>query len=153
VAEISLSVDVDAPPEQVWAAAVDWDRQGEWMALTDVRGGQGLGATLTAFTGWRGAGFTDPMTITTWDPPWRCVVRHDGNVVRGSAAFEVRSLPGGRARFVWTEWLVLPFGSLGELGFAIVKPIVLAPLRWSLRRFATFASSRGTSAAPSRETT
>lgn len=151
MAEISLSVDVDAPPEQVWAAAVDWDRQGEWMALTDVRGGHGLGATLTAFTGWRGLGFTDPMTITAWDPPWRCVVRHDGNVVRGSAAFEVRPLPGGRARFVWTEWLVL--GAFAELAFALVRPLVLAPLRWSLRRFARFASSRGTSAAPWRGTT
>ena len=35
--ELIEQVDVDAPPEQVWAALVDWDRQGEWIALTDVR--------------------------------------------------------------------------------------------------------------------
>ena len=139
MAEVTVSVDVDAPPERVWAAAVDWERQGEWIALTTVSGSHGLGGTLTAYTGIGPLGFTDPMTITTWDPPWRCVVRHDGRVVRGWAAFEVRPLPGGGSRFVWTEWLVLPLGSFGELGFAVVKPLVLAALRWSMRRFATFA--------------
>lgn len=140
MAAVTLSVDVDAPVEQVWAAAVDWDRQHEWMLGTTVRGGHGPGATLTAFTGWGRYGFTDPMTITTWDPPHRCVVRHDGRVVRGSAAFEVLARPGGGATFVWSEWLVLPFGLLGELGFALLRPCVEWPLRRSLATFATFAA-------------
>lgn len=149
MAEISLSVDVDAPPEEVWAAAVDWETQHEWMVGTTVTGGHGEGATLRAFTGWRGYGFTDPMTITSWDPPRRCVVRHDGNVVRGTAAFEVLPLPDGRARFVWTEWLVLPLGLLGEIGFALLRPLLMVPLKRSLAQF----SSRGTWVSPSRGTT
>ena len=153
MAELSVSVDVDATVEEVWAAAVDWDRQHEWMALTRVRGGHGEGATLTAFTGLRGLGFDDPMTVTTWDPPRRCVVRHDGRVVRGSAAFEVVPLADGRARFVWTEWLVLPLGLLGEAGFALVRPLVLWPLRWSMKRFAGWVSTRGRPASPSPGTT
>jgi uncharacterized protein YndB with AHSA1/START domain len=150
VAEVTLSVDVAASPEEVWAAAVDWDRQGEWMAFTRVRGGPG--ATLTAFTGIGRLGFEDPMTITTWEPPYRCVVRHDGRVVRGAAAFEVVPTADG-ARFVWTEWLVPPFGLLGEVGFALVRPLVLRPLRASMERFARWVSTRGTPAAPSRGTT
>jgi hypothetical protein len=153
VAELTVSVDVAATPERVWDAAVDWDRQHEWMALTRVRGGQGPGARLEAFTGVGRLGFVDPMTVTTWDPPRRCVVRHDGRVVRGTAAFEVVPLPGGQARFVWTEWLVLPLGLVGELGFALLKPLIRWPLVWSMRRFATFVSSRGTSGAPSPGTT
>jgi uncharacterized protein YndB with AHSA1/START domain len=153
MAELTLSVDVDASVDEVWAAAVDWDRQHEWMVGTTVRGGHGLGARLTAFTGWRGYGFTDPMTITTWKPPYRCVVRHEGRVVRGSAAFEVIPLGDGRARFVWTEWLVLPFGLLGELGFALLRPLVARPLRKSLDDFAGWVSTRGTPAAASRGTT
>jgi uncharacterized protein YndB with AHSA1/START domain len=152
VAEVSVTVDVEASPEAVWAAAVDWDRQGEWMALTRVSGGHGRGATLTAFTGIGRLGFDDPMTITAWEPPYRCVVRHDGDVVRGTAAFEVVPTERG-ARFVWTEWLVLPFGLAGELGFAVVKPLVLWPLRRSMRRFAAMVSSRGTPASPSPGTT
>jgi carbon monoxide dehydrogenase subunit G len=149
VAELTIGVDVDAPPEQVWAAAVDWEHQHEWMAGTTVRGGHGNGARVEAYTGWYGVGFTDPMTITTWDPPRRCVVRHHGRVVRGSAAFEVLPLEGGRSRFVWTEWLVLPFGLAGELGFALLKPLIRRAMRPSLDTFARWASSRGTPAAAS----
>lgn len=146
MAEVTLSVDVDASAEAVWAAAVDWERQSEWMVGTTVRGGHGEGARIVAFTGIRGYGFNDPMTITTWDPPWRCVVRHHGAVVRGSAAFEVLPRDGGGSTFVWTEWLVLPFGLLGELGFLLVRPLVLAPLRKSLRDFAGWVGRGGATA-------
>ena len=150
MAELTVSVDVGASVEEVWAAVTDWPAQREWMVLTDVRDlGDGR---LEAFTGWRGVGFTDPMTVTVWEPPHRCVVAHHGRVVRGSAAFEVVPIENG-ARFVWTEWLTLPFGRLGEIGFAVVRPLVLAPLRLSLRRFAAWVSSRGTSGAPWRGTT
>ncbi|HEX8002271.1 MAG TPA: SRPBCC family protein [Mycobacteriales bacterium] len=137
-----------ASVEEVWAAATDWAGQREWVLLTDVR--QTGDATIEAFTGWRGIGFTDPMTVTTWDPPHRCVVRHDGRVVRGWAAFEVQPAEGG-ARLVWTEWLAL--GALGEFGFALTKPFWRWFLQRSLRRFPRYVSSRGTSAAPSRGTT
>lgn len=151
MAELTFSVDVDASVEDVWAAATDWAGQREWVFLTDVR--QTGERSIDAFTGWRGVGFHDPMTIETWEPPHRCVVKHHGNVVRGWAAFEVQPLDGGRARFVWTEWLVLPFGAVGELGFALVRPLIAVPLRWSLARFARWVSTRGTSAAPSPGTT
>ena len=32
-------IEIDAPPERVWAAVTDWARQGEWMLATDVRDG------------------------------------------------------------------------------------------------------------------
>ena len=48
--ELRLEVDVDAPIERTWAAATDWDRLGEWMLATRVRGteqaGRGLGVVL-----------------------------------------------------------------------------------------------------------
>ncbi len=139
--EISLAVDVDAPPDQVWAAMTDWERQGEWMLGTAVAGGHGEGAELTAVTRLGPVQFTDTMVVTAWEPPYRCLVRHTGDVVRGSAAFEVEPLPDGWSRFVWTEWLVLPWGSVGELGFVVVRPLVVAGLRYSLRRFARWAAA------------
>jgi uncharacterized protein YndB with AHSA1/START domain len=140
--EITLHVDVDAPPKDVWDAMVDWDRQGEWMVLTSVTGGHGAGATIEAFTGKSPLGFLDTMTITDWQPPRRCEVLHTGRVVRGSAAFETEELPGGRTRFVWTEWLVLPLGLIGELAFALVRPVFVAGIRVSLRRFARWVPTR-----------
>lgn len=141
VAEVTESIDVDAPPAAVFAALVDWDRQREWMLLTRVRGGHGPGATVEAFTGLGRVGFVDTMTITQWQPPHRCVVVHTGRVVRGSAAFEVLELPGGRSRVVWTEWLVLPLGLIGALGFALIRPLAVAGVRYSLKRFAAWAAA------------
>ena len=56
----------------------DWSRQHEWIWATQVRGGQGLGATVVGWTGVGPVGFTDTMIISEWDPPLRCVVRHTG---------------------------------------------------------------------------
>lgn len=142
MAEITLSVDVDAPPHVVWDALVDWERQGEWMLLTEVHGGHGKGEKIAAYTGKRPFGFLDTMTITDWQPLRRCEVLHTGRVVRGTAAFEIEALPGDRSRFIWTEWLILPLGVVGELGFRIVRPIFIAGILHSLRKFAKWAPSR-----------
>lgn len=144
--EITLSVEVDADVDATWAAATDWARQGEWMAGTTVvptRGrGSARGDELEARTALGPFGFVDRMVITSWEPPRRALVAHVGRVVRGSGAFEVEPLPGGRSRFVWSEWLELPFGRVGELGFALVRPLVVAPIRWSLGRFARWVPQR-----------
>ena len=139
-AEVTVAVDVDAPPEVVWAAVTDWSRQSEWMLGTTVRattaGGVGRGGGIEAFTGVGSLGFLDPMVITEWDPPRRCVVRHTGRVVRGDGVFEVLALPQGRSRFVWSEILDLPLGRLGRLGWPVVAPAFGAGVRHSLLKLA-----------------
>jgi hypothetical protein len=152
VPELVEQVHVDAPPEQVWGALVDWDRQGEWMLLTDVRAvagnGQGVGARLAAMTGvrlprgllgGRRLGVLDTMLITRWEFPRRIDVRHTGRVVRGTGTFEVRPRGDGGSTFVWTEELELPLGALGRAGWPLVRPAMAAGVRWSLRRFARYA--------------
>lgn len=140
MAELVLDVEVGAPPQAVWDALVDWDTQGEWMLGTRVRGtvaaGIGVGGGIEGFTGVGPLGVLDTMVITVWDPPWRCVVRHTGRVVRGSGAFEVVDLGSGRSRFVWSEWLDLPLGWVGRLGFRVVRPVFAWGVGYSLRRFA-----------------
>jgi hypothetical protein len=140
MAELVLTVDVAAPPEVTFAAATDWPRQGEWMLGTRVwatRGdGVGVGARITAFTGARGIGFTDPMEIVEWQPPRRCVVRHLGRVVRGAGAFEVEPRPGGASRLVWSEWLLPPGGLAGQYAFLLSRPVLAALVTRSLHRFA-----------------
>lgn len=146
MAELVLTVDVDAPPAAVFAAATDWAGQGEWMLGTQVwpthQGGVGVGARFTAFTGVGRLGFLDPMEITVWDPPRRCLVRHLGPVVRGAGAFEVEELPDGRSRFVWSEWLEPPLGLLGQLGWLLLRPAAAAGVGRSLRRFAGWVEVR-----------
>jgi len=146
MAEIVRCVDIDAPPAAVRAALTDWSRQGEWMLATTVRptyqNGQGVGGRLAARTGLGPLAVLDTMTISTWEPPYRCVVRHTGRVVRGAGAFEVGDLPGGRSRFTWVEWLDLPLGRVGSAGFLLVRPAVTAGIALSLRRFARWVPVR-----------
>jgi Polyketide cyclase / dehydrase and lipid transport len=133
-ARIAVDVMVDAPPQLVWDAITDWPRQSEWMLGTTVRatdlGGVGVGGGIEAFTGVGKVGFLDTMVITEWDPPRRCVVRHTGAVVKGLGIFEVVALPGNRSRFVWAEELDLPLGTLGRVGWPIVRP----GFAWGVRR-------------------
>src|ERR1700735_1886067 len=103
---ITSRIQVRAAPQRVWALAMDWSRQGEWVPATVVRGGTGVGAQVVARTGVGPAGFTDTMVITEWDPPRRCVVQHTGRVVRGLGIFEVTGRGPG-AEFRWTARLPL----------------------------------------------
>ena len=140
--DLRLDVDVDAPAVRTWAAATDWDRQGEWMLGTRVQAtandGRGVGGGLRAVTGIGPLAFADTMVITEWDPPHITRVRHTGRLVRGTAAFEVRGRPGG-STFVWSETLDLPFGPAGRAGWRIARPAFLWALSYSLRRFAAWA--------------
>ena len=143
-AEIRIEVDVAAPVEQTWAAATDWDRQGEWMLGTTVRGtvqdGRGVGGGIRAATGFGRLAVIDTMEITGWDPPRGAYVTHRGRIVRGTGAFEVSERPGG-STFVWSEQLDLPLGAVGRLGFRVVRPLFVHGLMLSLRRFAAWAAT------------
>jgi uncharacterized protein YndB with AHSA1/START domain len=146
VAELALSVEIDASAEVVFDALTDWAGQGEWMTGTQVRviegDGRSTGSRILARTAAGPLGFDDPMEITGWDRPHRVQVHHLGRVVRGDGAFEVEALPDGRSRFHWVEWLDVPLGLLGQAGFVAARPVLAAGVRPSLRRFARFAEQR-----------
>lgn len=136
MAELVVTADIDAPAGAVWDVLTDWERHDQWMLLTRATGGRSEGATLEAFTGIGPVGINDTMTIVVWEPPRRCVVRHTGRVVRGSGAFEVQALGPGRSRVVWSEWLDLPLGLLGRIGWPLVRPLARRGVAVSLRRLA-----------------
>lgn len=142
---LELDVVIDAAADRVFAAIADWESQGQWMMGTGVRttggDGVGVGATLEAFTGIGKVGFLDTMVITEWDPPHRVVVEHTGKVVRGSGVMEVFALPGGRSRFVWSEQIEPPLGTVGRLGWQVVRPAFALGVKRSLEKFARLVES------------
>jgi len=144
---VRVDVEVDVPAEVLWGAVVDWDRQSQWMLATTVRAtsqdGTGLGAQIEAFTGLGPMGVTDTMVIVEWEPPWRCVVRHTGRVVRGTGVFEVFALPSGRSRLVWSEEIDLPLGRLGRIGWPVAKVVMVAAVRASLAKLARSVEADG----------
>jgi hypothetical protein len=139
---INAEIEVTAPPDTVFAAATDWNRQGEWMLGTTVRirrgDGRSVGSELEAVTGIAGIGVADRMQITVWDAPSRCEMRHLGKIVRGIGIFAVRPRGRDAATFEWIEQLELPWGVLGRAGWPLVSPFFGRGLRFSLGRFAAF---------------
>ncbi len=152
---VCAGVEVPEPPERVWRAAMDWDRQGEWMLGTRVEltsgDGRSVGSTARAVTGLGRYGVGDTFEVVEWTTPKdavgaadgvrRCVVRHTGGVIRGLGVFEVTPNGAGGARMTWSELLDLPLGAPGRLGWPLVRPAVQAGLQLSLRRFARFVES------------
>lgn len=143
-ATLVLTVEVDAPVQQTWDAAVDWAGQGEWMFATSVKAtaqdGKGVGGKIEARSGYGPLAFLDTMEIVEWEPPHWCHVLHTGRVVRGTGTFEVRER-GTASTFVWREDLELPLGLLGRLGWPLVRPLFKAGVQLSLNRFARWAAS------------
>ncbi len=137
---VELRIPVKASQESVWSAITDWKRQGEWMFATHVDvtsdNHEGVGASLAAFTGFGPVGFLDTMTITSWEPPYRCDVNHTGRVVRGTGTFIVERISDSESVFVWSEDLEIPLGSVGRLGFALTRPTFITGVRKSLEKFA-----------------
>jgi len=151
VPELTESIDIDAPPERVWAVLTDWVRQGEWIPATDVRPvvgpARGVGGRLVAVTGLplpggRRLGVVDTMEITRWEPPTRVDVLHTGRVVRGTGRFEVRPRGTG-STFVWGEQIDLPLGDVGRLAWPVVERLVRVSYRLSLRRFSRVVLDSG----------
>lgn len=128
---IRREVDIAAPAKLVWEYVTDWPTQGDWIPKTRVErvdAADGVGGRLRAWSGLGPLGFWDLMTITSWDVRpdggGLCEVLHTGAVVRGEGVFEVRALPDGSSRFVWSELLVLPLGRLGGVGAKVVGPLI-----------------------------
>ena len=144
-ATVRVAVAVNAPVDVVFAAVTQWTEQGRWIIGTrvEVRKGDGasLGSELAAWTGAGPVGFWDTMVITRWEPPYRVDVLHTGKLVRGTGIMEVVALPGGRSRFVWSEELDLPLGTVGRLGWPLVRPAMRAGVGRSLRTFGRLVES------------
>ena len=138
---IKRSIPVLATPTQVFAAITDWPQQHRWMLGTSVTAGKhqgrALSGTIIALTRLGPFGFRDPMTITEWEPPYRCGVMHTGRIVRGTGLFEVQPMPNKpeQSNFVWSEVTTLPFGVVGRLGWVLAAPFVNMAIDYSLRRF------------------
>jgi carbon monoxide dehydrogenase subunit G len=128
---VRVGVDIDATPDQVWAALQQIDRHVEWMhdavAIRFVdEQHSGVGTKFLCDTKVGPFKLVDHMTITEWQPAAAMGVRHTG-VVTGEGRFTLHAV-GQRTRFEWEEKLRFPWWLGGPIGSAIAGPIVLRPL-------------------------
>jgi hypothetical protein len=123
-------------PQRTWKVLSDWERQASWMsdvAWIRVRGSERReGARLDVRTKVLGIPvLTDEVLVTAWQPPHRLAVEHRG-LVTGDGEWRLEPFGSG-TRFVWIEWLRLPFGVLGELALRAYGPVQRGMLRRSIR--------------------
>jgi hypothetical protein len=129
---------VDAPIDRTWALLADVPRQVEWMReMRELRvltpGPIAPGTRAEATVRILGIGVTDPVTITTVEPPSRYAIRHEG-LFEGAGTITLEEGADGTTTIVrWEETLVPPI--LPELGALVQAPVLRAIFQADLRDF------------------
>ncbi|MDH4111092.1 MAG: SRPBCC family protein [Actinomycetota bacterium] len=118
---VEFSVEVDAPPETVWAIASDprnlpqWDKHVMHVDLPED--GVRLGARYDVVMGLMGVQTTVHATVLEWEPPWRSSVRLEG-LLEATVTTTVGTLPFERSmlRHEVTYRFRGPLGGFGAAG-------------------------------------
>ncbi len=134
MAGISLSIDIGAPAETVWAHVSDLASHTEWMQdATAIRfvspATTGAGVVMDCDTRIGPFRLTDRLVVTEWDEGRAIAIRHEG-AVTGTGRFVLEDGGDGRTRFTWTEVLTFPWWLAGAAGAATARPV----LAWTWRR-------------------
>lgn len=143
--KLSVTIAINTTEKKVFDAVTNWEDQEKWVYLTKVRGvgedSHKFGGKLEAFTGLGRFGFLDTMTVTEWEEGKLCEVTHTGNIVKGKGLFEVSTI-NDITYFTWTEFVEIPFGIIGKIGWSVVKPISKFGLWLSLRRLKKYIEQK-----------
>ncbi len=131
--DVSVSIDLDRPPPDVWAYLSDVSSHVEWMQdarSLEFRSEQrhGAGTSYNCLTVLGPLRTTDIITITEWEEGRRMGISHSG-IVKGSGHFTLRPAGAG-TRFDWFERLHFPWFFAGPIGEVIAAPL----FRWVWRR-------------------
>jgi hypothetical protein len=121
VYDLTTAVDVDAPPERVWATLLDFDAYPDWNPLLRVRGRPNVGARLDVeyTTGGRTVRFRPTVTVCDRRREL-CWQRHRyvRGLFDGEHRFRVDPVGDGRSRFAQAESFS---GVLAPLLFRLVR--------------------------------
>jgi uncharacterized protein YndB with AHSA1/START domain len=121
VTEVVTSIDIDAPPERVWALAMDPNCLSEWVTIHrrlhghddgPARKGYAMEQTLHL----RGVNFKVHWELVACDE-CRHAEWHGRGPARSHAETEYRLTPidGGRTRFDYRNEFTAPLGPLGRV--------------------------------------
>ena len=130
---ITVSVEIDSPPETVWRIVEPVENHIEWMhdaVAIRFTGEQtrGVGTEFLCDTKVGPIKLVDRMEITEWTPAEAMGVKHTG-IVTGDGRFTLEPIDlARRTRFTWTETLTFPWWLGGPLGALVGGRLVLRPL-------------------------
>jgi uncharacterized protein YndB with AHSA1/START domain len=134
---IEVNTTIPAPVAEVWDDIARLDRHVEWMAdahsIEFLTGREGAGTRMRVETRIGPLRTADVIEITSWEPPHRMAVRHQG-AVSGEGEFLLEEADEGTTRFTWRETLELPWYFGGRLGAVVASPLLAAVWRRNLAR-------------------
>ena len=126
--QTSLSIDIDAPIEQVWAEAIDFASHADWMR--DARAirfegkqREGIGTVLIIETRVGPFRTSDRFQILAVEPMRLITGRHHG-IFTGEGTFELAPLDPNRTRFRWRERVRFPWYFGGPAGAWIGRMVL-----------------------------
>jgi hypothetical protein len=146
MSRIRVGIIIDASREAVWdrlehiPSHVDWMTDAVAIRMTGPHR-TGKGTTFECDTRIGPFAVTDQMEVTEWKPRQELAVRHVG-AITGEGRFTLRSQPGNRTRFTWTETLHFPVWMGGPVGAAIGAPVMKQVWKRNLRNLATLVEDR-----------
>ena len=149
MSDVTVSIDIDATPAEVWAVVAPIEDHVDWMADAvairfEDEQRRGVGTRFLCDTKVGPIRLTDRMEITEWVPAvdarfedgaaepgidGAMGVRHTG-LVTGSGVFTIEPVgsEGRRSRFTWSERLDFPWFFGGRLGEIVGGKLVLGPI-------------------------
>jgi Polyketide cyclase / dehydrase and lipid transport len=133
VSQLSVAIEVSAPPEAVWKVVEPIENHVEWMhdaVAIRFQGDQqrGVGTRFMCDTKIGPIELVDRMEITEWVPGSAMGVRHVG-IVTGAGRFTLTPIDfGRRTRFGWDESLLFPWFLGGRIGALVGGRLVLRPI-------------------------
>jgi uncharacterized protein YndB with AHSA1/START domain len=149
---ISVAIDIDAPPAEVWRVIEPLEDHPDWMHdavsvrfATDQT--RGIGTRTIVETKVGPFRLTDHMTVTEWEPGAVMGVEHTG-VVTGTGRFTLRSDGRGGTTFSWDEGLRFPWWLGGPLGGLVGGRLLAAVWRRNLRDLKARVEERRTDPGP-----
>lgn len=117
---VQSAIDIDAPPERVWAIVMDPRRLADWVTIhrrvEDVPARLTRGSTFEQTLNLRGAHLHVLWTVVDLDEPRRAVWEGQGPAhSRASIVYELQPLDEQRTRFQYTNEFKPPGGPLGAV--------------------------------------
>ncbi|BCY15093.1 SRPBCC family protein [Actinoplanes sp. L3-i22] len=136
--EFTATVIVNAPAAKVFAAFMDWEKQGEWIPFTRVRvveGDGGEGSLVEAVTAIGPAVLRDELRVVKVNAPYEVRVVHCGKVLRGPGSMRCTAMSGDRTQVVLHEWFHLPAGPVGKIAWPVLWPGSKLGFTGALKKF------------------
>ena len=127
MAEIKQSIDIDAPPEQVWAVLSDVERVGEWVAEhqgfpdgapAELRTGVEYRQTVKA----AGQDVDLTWTVVEHEAPTRLAFEGAGPAGASATLRYALAPSGGGTRMDYATSFDLPGGALGSIVGKVAAP-------------------------------